>query len=84
VTYASLQILQQAIEKVGSLDKQKIADAIKAGEFDTVLGKVKMVNNIRQDVWWAGQWQGGEFYGLGPTSIAGAKEPLFPKPDWKK
>jgi branched-chain amino acid transport system substrate-binding protein len=84
VTYASLQILQQAIEKVGSLDKQKIADAIKAGEFDTVLGKVKMANNIRQDVWWAGQWQGGEFYGLGPTSIAGAKEPLFPKPDWKK
>ena len=59
-------------------------DAIKTGEFDTVLGKVKMVDNIRQDVWWAGQWQGGEFYGLGPTSIAGAKEPLFPKPDWKK
>jgi branched-chain amino acid transport system substrate-binding protein len=83
VTYASLQILQQAIEKVGSLDKQAISDAIKTGEFDTVLGKVKMTDNIRENVWWAGQWQGGEFYGLAPTSIPGAKEPLYPKPAWK-
>ena len=30
-----------------------------------------------------GQWQNGEFYGLAPTSMAGAKQPIAPKPAWK-
>ena len=83
ITYASLQVLQQAIEKVGKIDREAVIKAIHDGEFDTIIGKVKLKDGLLQEIWGVGQWQGGEFYGLAPTSLAGARQPLFPKPAWK-
>jgi branched-chain amino acid transport system substrate-binding protein len=83
VTYASLEILQQAIEKVGKIDNEAIIKEIQTGTFDTVIGPVKFDKNVNPVVWWAGQWQGDKFYGLAPSSMAGAKEPIAPKPAWK-
>ena len=40
-TYAGMQILGEAVEKTKSLDQQKIADYIRATEFNTIVGKVK-------------------------------------------
>jgi branched-chain amino acid transport system substrate-binding protein len=84
VTYVSLQMLQQAIEKVGKIDRAAIIKELQSGTFDTIMGKIKLADNIMPIVWWVGQWQGGEFVGLAPTSYEGAKSPLFPKPAWKK
>jgi branched-chain amino acid transport system substrate-binding protein len=39
-TYAAFQVWAQAVTKVGSTDPKKVIDAIKAGEWDTVLGKM--------------------------------------------
>ena len=39
-TYAAMQVWSQAVAKVGATDPKKVADAIKAGEWDTVLGKM--------------------------------------------
>jgi branched-chain amino acid transport system substrate-binding protein len=39
-TYAAMQVWSQAVTKVGSTDPKKVMDAIKAGEWDTVLGKM--------------------------------------------
>jgi branched-chain amino acid transport system substrate-binding protein len=39
-TYAAMQVWSQAATKVGSTDPKKVMDAIKAGEWDTVLGKM--------------------------------------------
>lgn len=39
--WASLEILEQAIEKVGSLDHKKLRDAIASETFQTVVGAVK-------------------------------------------
>ena len=39
--YAMMQIVGEAVEKVGRLDQAKIAEYIHANEFDTVVGKVK-------------------------------------------
>lgn len=83
VTYASLQMLEQAIERVGSLDHATIIAELQSGTFDTVAGTIKLDRNVNTNVWWAGQWQNGEFYGLAPTSMAGAHEPQAPKPAWK-
>ncbi|MEX0696786.1 MAG: amino acid ABC transporter substrate-binding protein [Dongiaceae bacterium] len=83
VTYASLQMLQQAIERVGSLDRAAIITELQNGTFETVAGTIKLDRNVNTNVWWAGQWQNGEFYGLAPTSMAGAHEPMAPKPAWK-
>jgi branched-chain amino acid transport system substrate-binding protein len=83
VTYASLQILQQAIERVGKIDRDAIIKEMQTGSFDTVAGTIKFDRNVNANVWWAGQWQNGEFHGLAPSAMPGAAEPVAPKPAWK-
>lgn len=39
-TYAAFQVWSQAAAKINSTDPKKISEAIKAGEWDTVLGKL--------------------------------------------
>jgi branched-chain amino acid transport system substrate-binding protein len=39
-TYAAFQVWAQAANKIGSIDPKKVSAAIKAGEWDTVLGKL--------------------------------------------
>jgi len=84
VTYSSLQMLQQAIERVGKVDRAAVIKELSSGTFDTVYGKVKLVENRFLDVFQTGQWQGGEYYGIGPSRLTGAREPVFPKPAWKQ
>jgi branched-chain amino acid transport system substrate-binding protein len=81
ITYASLQVLQQAIERVG-LDKAAVIKEVNTGEFDTIIGKVKLVDNHYKGVWAVGQWQGENFYGIAPKQ-AGARAPIVPKPAWQ-
>ena len=81
ITYASLQALQQAIEKVGKIDREAVIKEIQSGTFDTVIGKVKLKDGLLEEVWAVGQWQGGEFYGIAPT-LPGARAVVVPKPAW--
>ncbi|NPU15397.1 amino acid ABC transporter substrate-binding protein [Bradyrhizobium sp. 83012] len=83
ITYASLQVLQQAIEKVGKVDRAAVAKEIREGSFDTIIGKVKLKDGLLQEVWSVGQWQNGEFYALAPASLPGARAAVVPKPEWK-
>ena len=83
VTYASLQMLQQAIERVAKIDRAAVIKDLQTGSFDTVIGKVKLENNMPTNYWWVGQWQGGEFYGVAPSANQGARQPILPKPAWK-
>ena len=39
-TYAAFQIWSQAVAKAGGTDAKKVIEVIKAGEWDTVLGKL--------------------------------------------
>lgn len=84
VTYASLQVLQQAIERVGRIDRAAVIKEIQTGSFDTVVGKVKLQNNLRVDGWQVGQWQKGEYHGIAPANLPGATPLLFPKPPAKQ
>lgn len=83
VTYASLQMLQQAIERVGKVDRAAVIKDLQTGTFDTVLGSVKLENNMPTKYWWVGQWQDGEFHGVGPAGNEGARAAVVPKPAWK-
>jgi branched-chain amino acid transport system substrate-binding protein len=79
--WAGLEILQQAVEKVG-LDRAKIRAHIAATEFDTVIGKIRFRNG--ENVATPGvvsQWQNGEFEVVWPPDRATAPA-LFPKPSW--
>jgi len=84
VTYASLQVLQQAIERVGKIDRPAILKEIKAGSFDTVLGTIRFENQQLSGIYLVGQWQNGVFQGVGPASVKGVKPATIPKPEWKK
>jgi branched-chain amino acid transport system substrate-binding protein len=79
--WAGLQILQQAVEKVG-LDRKKIRDHIASTEFDTVIGKIRFKNG--ENVATPGvvsQWVDGEFEVVWPPQRATGAS-LFPKPAW--
>jgi branched-chain amino acid transport system substrate-binding protein len=82
ITYASLQMLQQAIERVGKIDRAATIKELQTGTFDTILGQVKLENNLYKQNWWVGQWQNGEFHGITPTTLTGARQIMFPKPSW--
>ena len=82
VTYASLQVLQQAIEKVGKLDREAVIKEINTGSFDTIIGKIQLKDNHYKGVWAVGQWQGDNFYGVAPKQD-GARAPIVPKPAWQ-
>ena len=83
LTYASLQILQQAIEKAGTLDRKKVLDTIiNGGPWQTVSGPIDLKTHIHEHQWGAGQWQKGQFVGVSPSDMAGAQPVIFPKPAW--
>ena len=81
VTYVSLQMLAQAVERVG-LDREKIAAELSSGAFDTLFGEVRLRDNQLRDLWWVGQWQDGAFRGVAPAARQGARAPVIPKPEW--
>jgi branched-chain amino acid transport system substrate-binding protein len=82
ITYASLQMLQQAIERIGEVDRARTIEELRTGTFETILGPVKLENNFYTKSWWLGQWQNGEYHGIAPATLPGAHAILFPKPPW--
>ena len=81
MVYASYQILEQAIEGVGTLDKQAVTEYIKKNTFDTVMGPMTFKNQNNEAFWTVGQWQNGVFYGVSSTGRPGAKA-VIAKPNW--
>lgn len=81
MVYASLQILEQAIEGVGSKDRKAVIAYIKANAFKTVIGEIRFKNQNNDSFWTVGQWQGGTYYGVSSTGRSGAK-PVVLKPKW--
>jgi branched-chain amino acid transport system substrate-binding protein len=80
--YASLQILEQAIKKVGDLNREKIRDVIAKDTFDTVIGPMRFEKGV--NVQWPGdigQWQKGVYEVVMPKQFRTAA-PLYPKPNW--
>ncbi len=80
--WAGLQILQQAVEKVG-LDRKALRDHIASAEFDTIIGKIRFRNGENISTPGAvSQWQSGEFEVVWPPQNATGPA-YYPKPAWK-
>jgi branched-chain amino acid transport system substrate-binding protein len=62
-TYGAIQAWAQAVEKAGTTDAKKVADVLKANQFDTVLGKFgfdkKGDVTAPGYVWY--EWSGGKY-----------------------
>lgn len=80
-TYASLQILEQAIEGVGSKDRKAVTQYIKDNSFETIMGTLKFENQISRKFWTVGQWQDGVFRGVASSQMDGAA-PVRQKQGW--
>lgn len=80
--WTECQILEQAVEKAGALDREKIREAIATQEFKTIRGPIRFTGPENK-VTAAGvlQWQKGELEVVWPPEVATAKL-LFPKPVW--
>ena len=83
--YVSLQMLEQAVERVGKIDRAAIVKELQTGTFDTILGKFKLVNNMpaKGTFPYIGQWQNGFFTGVAPEG-PGIAPLVVPKPAWKQ
>lgn len=81
VTYASLQMLQSAIARVG-MDKAAVIEDLGNSTFETIIGSVKLENHMRPQEWWVGQWQDGDSHAVGPSSAPGVVPVRLPKPNW--
>jgi branched-chain amino acid transport system substrate-binding protein len=62
-SYAEMQILAEAITKVGSLDQGKLADYMHQATFKTIVGDVKFADN--------GEWEKGRVLFVQYQGIAG-------------
>jgi branched-chain amino acid transport system substrate-binding protein len=75
------EVLQQAIEKTGTLDHEKIKQVILTSEFDTIFGKIRIekrqYGSYQYYVWnnpaLIGQWQNGKFVAVAPESYREAE-----------
>ncbi|HEY1352756.1 MAG TPA: amino acid ABC transporter substrate-binding protein [Ktedonobacteraceae bacterium] len=82
--YAAAQVLQQAVEKVQSLDNAKIIAELHAGDtFHTVQGEVKFDSTGQNTAGlvYVFQWQKGAVQLVYPPAQAVAA-PEYPKPAW--
>ena len=82
--YAMMQIVGEAVQKVGSLDQGKIAEHIHGHEFSTVVGSVRFAKNGE---WAVGrplyvQYQGIKGNDLEEWKKSGKAVVLYP-PEWK-
>jgi branched-chain amino acid transport system substrate-binding protein len=81
MTYASMEMLAQAITAAGSLDKAAVIDKLKTMDFDTVMGQLNLGGNVNPKFWTVGQWQDGVFYGVAAEGFDDVKEPIV-KSGW--
>ncbi|RST52574.1 amino acid ABC transporter substrate-binding protein [Variovorax sp. MHTC-1] len=79
--WAGLEILQQAVARVG-LDRKALREQIAKNEFKTILGPMRFEGSENASIpGTVAQWQGGEFEVVWPKNRATAQ--LMPKPAWK-
>lgn len=71
-TYVSMQILEQAIEGVGEVDRAAVSQYIKDNTFKTIMGDIKFENQFSNRFWTVGQWQDGVFRGVASSNVDGA------------
>jgi branched-chain amino acid transport system substrate-binding protein len=82
-SYASVQILVNSIERAGTLDKEKVRDAIAATNMMTVRGPIKFKENGTAVIRYGfRQWQNGKNVQIWPKEVAGSELRLAPP--WDK
>jgi branched-chain amino acid transport system substrate-binding protein len=81
--FATAQVLQAAVEAVGSLDQDKIRDYLHSHTVDTVEGKLSWdQTGAPKGDFLLAQWQSGKSEVVAPEELATSQNIVFPKPNW--
>lgn len=82
--YAYAEVMGQAIEKAGSLDREKVRDALMTETFKgtVMVVDVKFENYMNPNLYsYVGQWQDGVLEALWPKDVRKV-DVIYPKPEW--
>ena len=81
--WSVMQVMQQAVEKINSIDNAKLINELRSDAFQTVQGPVKFQSNGENSlaIPFLFQWQGGSLIPVYPANSA-QQNPQFPKPNW--
>jgi branched-chain amino acid transport system substrate-binding protein len=81
--FAAAQVLQAAVEEVGAIDQEKIADYLHNNPVETILGELSWdETGAPQSAFILAQWQSGKPEVVLPDEVATVDQIVFPKPDW--
>ncbi len=86
IYWTGLQMLEQAIERAGTLDQEKVREVLANQKFDTIMGKAWFKDQLLAEEVYTGQigqWQSGIFEVIDVGKNRTAK-PIYPKPPWPK
>ncbi len=82
--FATAQVLQTAVQAVGSLDQTKIKDWLHSHSVDTILGQLSWdKTGAPQSAFLLAQWQNGKAEIVLPRDVATSPTITFPKPEWQ-
>jgi branched-chain amino acid transport system substrate-binding protein len=82
--FATAQVLQTAVDKVGSLDQTKLADYLHNNEVETILGPLSWdETGAPQGDFLLAQWQSGKVQIVAPADAATTDTTIDVKPAWK-
>jgi branched-chain amino acid transport system substrate-binding protein len=82
--FAAAQILQKAVEAVGSIDQTKLADWLHANTVETILGPLSWAaTGAPLSEFILAQWQSGVVQIVAPAAAATTQNVVYPKPGWK-
>jgi branched-chain amino acid transport system substrate-binding protein len=81
--FAAAQVLQAAVEAVGEIDQEAIADYLHGNAVETILGELTWdETGAPQSAFILAQWQSGSPEVVLPQEVATSDQIVFPKPDW--
>jgi branched-chain amino acid transport system substrate-binding protein len=82
-SFAAAQVLQAAVEAVGSLDQARLTDWLHNNKVQTILGPLSWdQTGAPQQTFILAQWQDGASKIVLPRPVANSDDIVFPKPPW--
>jgi branched-chain amino acid transport system substrate-binding protein len=82
-SYAAAQVLQAAVEAVGEIDQDALAEWLHANSVETIWGELSWdERGVPHGALSLGQWQDGSLIIVFPEEGAETDSIVYPKPDW--
>ena len=68
--YANGQVLRQAFEGAGTMDRDAITEYLKSHTFKTLIGEIDLRSQLQNIAYTVGQWQNGFFHSVAGVGVA--------------